>query len=134
MGAKERDIVEPAAVYRAFSPFSRMPIGESDMANLTEQWGRILTDNFDRWLEALLATLKNVSTPNWGSGHSPAMPTTIERIIQIHLEKIDPSLRKSYCDRAKSRVDQLVEQNDPYVETLRRASALLADRLKRTWA
>jgi len=58
MGAKERDIVEPAAVYRAFSPFSRMPIGESDMANLTEQWGRILTDNFDRWLEALLATLK----------------------------------------------------------------------------
>jgi len=96
--------------------------------------GRILTDNFDRWSEELLATLKNASPPNWGSGPSPAMPTTIERIIQIHLEKIDPSLRKSYCDGAKSRVDQLVEQNDPYVETLRRASALLADRLKRTWA
>ena len=104
------------------------------MANLSEQWGRTLSDNFDRWSEELLTTLKNASTTNWGSGHSPAMTTTIERIIQIHLEKIDPSLRKSYCERAKSRFDQLVEQSDPYVETLRRASARLADRLKRTWA
>jgi hypothetical protein len=103
------------------------------MANLSEQWGRILSDNFDRWSEELLTTLKNASTTNWGSGNSPAMTTTIERIIQIHLEKIDPSVRKSYCERAKSRFDQLVEQSDPYVETLRRASTRLTDRLRRTW-
>jgi stress response protein YsnF len=93
-----------------------------------------MNDAIEEWIERLLADLKSASTTNWGSGKQAfgAMPNTVESIIRKHLDRIDTTRHRSYCERARSHFDQLVEQNDPYAETLRLASERLSEWLKRS--
>jgi hypothetical protein len=101
------------------------------MAGDTDEWTERLliatADDIDEWREKLLAELKHVSTRNWASGKEAfaALPSAIERAIREHSARIDPKLLRSYYQRAKSHFDKLVQQDDCYAETLRRASLLL---------
>jgi hypothetical protein len=81
----------------------------------------------DDWVERLLADLKSASTRTLKGGKEAfrAMPNTIERVIRWHLDRVDIKLCQSYCERAISHFERLVEQSDPYAETLRQASARL---------
>jgi len=89
--------------------------------------GRRQMNNADDWVERLLADLKSASTTTWKGGKEAfrAMPNTIERVIRWHLDRVDSKLCQSYCERAISHFERLVEQSDPYAETLRQASARL---------
>ena len=75
----------------------------------------------DDWIERLLADLKSASTTTWEGGKEAfrAMPNTVERVIRWHLDRIDSDLCRSNCERAISHFERLVEQSDPYAETLR---------------
>jgi hypothetical protein len=44
------------------------------------------------------------------------MPNTVERVISWHLDRIDSDLCRSYCERAISHFERLVEQSDPYAD------------------
>jgi hypothetical protein len=81
----------------------------------------------DDWVERLLADLKCASTTTWEGGKEAfrAMPNTIARVIRWHLDRVDSNLCHMYCERAISQFERLVEQSDPYAETLRQASARL---------
>jgi hypothetical protein len=102
------------------------------MAEHTDEWTERLliatADDIDEWIEKLLAELKRVSTKNWAGEKEAfaAMPSAIERTISEHAARINPELIRPYCKQAKSRFDKLVEQDDSYAETLRRASLLLS--------
>ena len=78
----------------------------------------------DDWVEGLLADLKCASATTWEGGYR-AMPNAVERVIRWHLDRIDSDLCRSYCQRAISHFERLVEQSNPYAETLRQASARL---------
>jgi hypothetical protein len=78
----------------------------------------------DDWVEGLLADLKCASATTWEGGYR-AMPNAVERVIRWHLDRIDSHLCRSYCQRAISHFERLVEQSNPYAETLRQASARL---------
>jgi hypothetical protein len=78
----------------------------------------------DDWVERLLADLKCASTTTWEGGYR-AMPNAIERVFRWHLDRVDSKLCQSYCERAIFHFERLVEQSDPYAETLRQASARL---------
>lgn len=89
---------------------------------------RIATaDDIDEWVESLIAELQLVSTINVAGEREAftATPTAIERVIRDHSDRIDPTLLRPYYKRAKSLFDKLVQQNDSYAETWRRASLLL---------
>jgi hypothetical protein len=83
--------------------------------------------NIDDWVERLLADLKCASTRTWEGGKEAfrAMPNTVERVIRWHLDRIDSDLCRAYCECAISHFERLVEQSDPYAETLRQASLRL---------
>jgi hypothetical protein len=83
--------------------------------------------NVDDWIEGLLADLKSASTTTWKGGKQAfrAMPNTVERVIRWHLDRIDSDLCRSYCERAIFHFESLIEQSDPYTETLSQASARL---------
>jgi hypothetical protein len=87
----------------------------------------------DEWIEGLLSKLKSSSTRNWAAGKSAyrAMPSTIVRVIRDHSAGIDSKLLRSHYEAAKSHLDQLVQQNDPYADTFRGAADRLSELLKR---
>jgi hypothetical protein len=101
------------------------------MAEDTDEWTERLliatADDIDEWIEKLLAELKRVSTRNLAGEREAfaAMPSAIERAIREHSARIGPTLLKPYCKQAKSHFDKLVQRDDSYAETLRRASLLL---------
>ncbi len=78
----------------------------------------------DDWVDGLLADLKCASGRTWEGGYG-AMPNAVDRVIRWHLDRIDSHLYRSYCERAISYFERLVEQSDPYADTLRQASARL---------
>jgi hypothetical protein len=82
----------------------------------------------DEWVEGLLEKLKSASTQSWAVAHESfvAMPNTIERVIRQHSAGVDPELLKSHRERAKSHFEGLIQQGDPYAETLRRACSFLS--------
>jgi hypothetical protein len=86
----------------------------------------------DEWIEGLVSKLKSSSTRNWAAGKSPyrAMPSTIVRVIKDHSAEIDPKVLRSYYKAARSHLDQLVQQNDLYAATFRRAADHLSQLLK----
>ncbi len=90
------------------------------------KWGHAM-GNVDDWVEALLADLKAASNRTWQGGKEAfrAMPHMIERVIRWHLDRVDSDLCRAYCERAISDFERLVEQSDPYAETLRQASSRL---------
>jgi hypothetical protein len=90
-----------------------------------------MSGNVDEQIEQLLTDLKSASTTNWGSGHSAfkATPNAIERAIKNNTDGVDLRLVRLFYERAKLRFDQLIEQGDPYAETLRLASARLSQLL-----
>jgi hypothetical protein len=81
----------------------------------------------DDWIDGLLADLRCASAMTWEGGKEAfrAMPNTVERVIRWHLDRIDSDHYRAYCERAISHFERLVEQSDPYAETLRQASARL---------
>jgi hypothetical protein len=83
--------------------------------------------NVDDWIEVLLADLKSASTTVWEGGKQAfrATPNTVERVIRWHLDRIDSDLCRSYCERAIFHFARLIEQSDPYAETLSQATARL---------
>ncbi len=76
----------------------------------------------DDWVDGLLADLKCASATTREGGYR-AMPNAVERVIRWHLDRIDSNLY--HCERAISYFERLVEQSDPYADTLRQASARL---------
>ena len=102
------------------------------MAENTDDWIerlRIATaDDIDQWVEGLLAELQLVSTTNLAGEREAfaATPSAIERAIREHSDRIDPTLLRPYYERAQSLFDKLVQQDDSYAETWRRASLLLS--------
>ena len=98
-----------------------------DADEWTERLLVATADDIDEWTEKLLMELKRVSTKNLAGERDAfvAMPSAIERAISEHSDRIDPALLRPYYKRAKSHFDKLVQQDDSYAETLRRASLLL---------
>jgi hypothetical protein len=84
-------------------------------------------------IEKLAAELKSKSTTTWAGGKEAfsAMPNAIEQTIRKHSAGIDSKLLQSYYEEAKAYLDNLVQQSDPYAETLRTASARLSELLER---
>jgi hypothetical protein len=87
----------------------------------------------DEWIEGLVAELRSKSTSTWAAGKKAftAMPSTVVLVIKAHSARIDPKLLRSHYKQAISHLDQLVQQNDPYAQTLRRASVHLSELLQR---
>ncbi len=89
----------------------------------------------DEWIEGLVSKLKSSSTRNWAAGKSPyrAMPSTIVRVIKDHSAGVDSRVLRSRYQAARSHLDQLVLEKDPYADTLRLASDRLSQLLKWKW-
>jgi hypothetical protein len=81
----------------------------------------------DDWVEQLLADLKCASTTTWEGGKEAfrAVQNMVECVIRWHLDRIDSDQCRSYCERAITHFERLVEESDPYAETLRQASLRL---------
>ena len=62
-----------------------------------------------------------------------AMPSTIVRVIKDHSAGVDSRVLRSRYQAARSHLDQLVLEKDPYADTLRLASDRLSQLLKWKW-
>jgi hypothetical protein len=130
--AANRDAQGMLQISESVSPFLPTTIRRRSHKNAQERpagakWGRREMNGADDWVERLLADLKSASTTTWEGGKEAfrTMPNTIERVIRWHLDRVDSNLCRSYCERAIFHFERLVEQSDPYAETLRQASARL---------
>jgi hypothetical protein len=130
--AASRDAKGRLQICESVSPLLPTTIRRRSHKNAQERpaeakWGRREMNGADDWVERLLADLKSASTTTWEGGKDAfrTMPNTIERVIRWHLDRVDSNLCRSYCERAIFHFERLVEQSDPYAETLRQASARL---------